>query len=182
MSSRNAAASMVFVGNILHTVPYMLKHSDRRDRERGVGAMEELLRDTFCALVGSKFAAVVAGGQGVDWLIGCCKALVEANVEIPEASRESVEAALQLCRAANEGRNRLVHGAKTVSSRPDGAFEVRRSRRHQYKLHVEQWTPAEIEEVANALGHACQEILTAMVQAAGTDTAVLGDQLEWEEP
>ena len=27
---------MAVVGNILHTVRYMLKHSDRRDRERGV--------------------------------------------------------------------------------------------------------------------------------------------------
>jgi hypothetical protein len=27
---------MVFAGNILHTVPYVLKHSDRRDRERSV--------------------------------------------------------------------------------------------------------------------------------------------------
>lgn len=40
------------------------------------GALEDLLRDAFCALVGSKFAAVVAGGQGGDWLIGYCKALV----------------------------------------------------------------------------------------------------------
>jgi ATP-dependent Lon protease len=31
MSSRNAEASMVFVVNILHTVPYMLKHSDLFD-------------------------------------------------------------------------------------------------------------------------------------------------------
>jgi hypothetical protein len=146
------------------------------------GTMEDLLRDAFCALVGSKFAAVVAGGQGADWLIGCCKALVEAHVEFPEAHRESVKAALQLCRSANERRNRLAHGANTISSQPDGAFQVLRSRRHQYKLHVEQWTPAEIDDVAAALGHACEELLTAMMQAAGTDMAVLGDQLEWEEP
>jgi hypothetical protein len=146
------------------------------------GALEDLLRDAFCALVGSKFAAVVAGGQGADWLIGYCKALVEAHMELPEASRESVKAALQLCRSANERRNQLVHGAKTVSTQPDGAFEVLRSRRHQYKLLVQQWTPAQIEDVADALGHAYEELHTATFEAVGPDIAVLSDQLEWEEP
>jgi hypothetical protein len=146
------------------------------------GAMEDLLRDAFCALVGSKFAAVVAGGQGADWLIGYCESLVKAHMELPEVSRESVMAALQLCRSANERRNQLVHGAKTVSYRPDGAFEVLRSRRHQYKLHVQQWTPAQIDEVAAALGHAYRELSTAMLEAVGPDIAVLSDQLEWEEP
>jgi hypothetical protein len=55
------------------------------------GAMEDLLRDAFCALADSKFAAVIAGGQGTDWLIGYCRALVEVHVELPEASRESVK-------------------------------------------------------------------------------------------
>jgi hypothetical protein len=146
------------------------------------GAMEDLLRDAFCALVGSKFAAVVAGGQGADWLIGYCKDLIDAHMELPEASRESVKAALQLCRSANERRNQLVHGAKTASGQPDGAFQVLKSRRHQYKLHVEQWTPAQIDDVVHALVHAYQELLTAMLHAVGPDIAVLSDQLEWEEP
>jgi hypothetical protein len=64
------------------------------------GVMEDLLRDAFCALVGSKFAAVVAGGQGADWLIGYCESLVKAHMELPEVSRESVMAALQLSERA----------------------------------------------------------------------------------
>jgi hypothetical protein len=147
------------------------------------GALEDLLRDAFCALVGSKFAAVVAGGQGADWLIGYCKALVEAHMELPEASKESVKAALQLCRSANERRNRLVHGAKTVSSQQDGTFQVHRSSRHQYKLHVEPWTPAQIGDVAEALGHAHEKLFTAMLDAVGPeDMAMLSDLLQWEEP
>ena len=35
---------MVFVGNISRTAPYMLKHSDRRDRERGVAGPDEVAR------------------------------------------------------------------------------------------------------------------------------------------
>jgi hypothetical protein len=146
------------------------------------GAMEELLRDAFCALVGSKFAAVVAGGQGAERLIGHCQALVAAHMELPEASRESVKTALLLCRSANERRNRLVHGSWSVSSQPDGASQVLKSRHHQYKLHVEQRTPAQINDVAHALGHAYRELLTAMMQAVGPDMVMLGDQLEWEEP
>jgi hypothetical protein len=57
------------------------------------GAMADPLRDAFCALVGSKFAAVVAGGQGADWLIGYCESLVKAHMELPEVCRESVMAA-----------------------------------------------------------------------------------------
>lgn len=146
------------------------------------GALEDLLRDVFCALVGSKFAAVVAGGQGIEWLIGYCKALVEAHTELPEASREAVKAALQHCRSANEGRNRLAHGAKTVSSQPDGTFQVYRSRRHQYKLHVEPWTPAQVGDVLQALGDAHDELFNAILAAVGPeDLAAFSDQLEWEE-
>ena len=146
------------------------------------GAIEDLLRDTFCALVGSKFASVLAGGQGADWLIAYCRALTDAHTELPEASRESVKAALQLCRSANERRNQLLHGAKTTSTQPDGTFEVRRSRRHQYKLHTERWTPSQIAGAADALGHAYEQLLTAAVNALGPELAVLSDQLEWEEP
>ena len=146
------------------------------------GALEDLLRDAFCALVGSKFAAVVAGGQGADWLIGYCKALVEAHFELPEASRESVKVALQLCRSANDLRNQLVHGVQTVSTGPDGAFDVYRSRRHQYRPQVRQWTPPQIDDVADALVHAYEELFNTMFVEVGPDIAVLSDQLEWEEP
>ena len=146
------------------------------------GAMEDLLRDAFCALVGSKFAAVVAGGQAAAWLIGYCEALVEAHAELPETRRQSVKAALQLCRSANERRNQLVHGAKTMSTEPDDAFEVIRSRRHQYMLHTQHWTPAQIDDVVHALMHASEELLAAMLEATGSDIAMLSDQLEWGEP
>jgi hypothetical protein len=73
-------------------------------------------------------------------------------------------------------------GAYTVSSRPDGAFEVSKSRRRKYKLYVQRWTPAQINAVADALRHACEELIDAMFEAVGTDMALLSDQLEWEEP
>lgn len=35
--------------------------------------MEYTLRNAFCSLVDSKYAAIVAGGQSVNWLIEQCK-------------------------------------------------------------------------------------------------------------
>jgi hypothetical protein len=65
-----------------------------------------------------------------------------------------------------------------------GWYDVRpvlRSRQHQYRLHVEQWMPAQIDDVADELGQACQALLTAMLAMGPEDFAVLSDQLEFEE-
>src|SRR5215469_7304561 len=77
--------------------------------------MEYTLRNAFCSLVGSKYAAIVAGGQPVGWLIEQCRALTDAHRGMPRQHREAIKAALERCRAANERRNHLVHGVKTAS-------------------------------------------------------------------
>jgi hypothetical protein len=77
-------------------------------------------RDTpLRTLIGSKFGAAVAEGQEANWLIGSCTALAGTPVDLAEASSQSVKAALQLRRSANERHNQLAHGAKTVSSQAD---------------------------------------------------------------
>jgi hypothetical protein len=113
--------------------------------------MEHILRDAFCSLVGSKFAAIVAGGQTASWLIDQCKALADAHHEIPSEHREAIKAALERCRAANERRNHLVHGVKTASRIPDGALQTVRSRNRKYRPDIQPWTPASIQEAAGEL-------------------------------
>ena len=66
--------------------------------------MEWVLRLAFCCLVGSKYAAVVAGGQSAGWLIEQCDALAEVNREITEESRKLLRAALSACRSASQQR------------------------------------------------------------------------------
>ena len=52
--------------------------------------MEMLLRRAFCGLVGSKFAAVVAGGQGADWLIQQCRALTGEHHAVSNGSTKTI--------------------------------------------------------------------------------------------
>ena len=49
--------------------------------------MEHLARTVFVTLVGSKYAAVVAGGQNVSWLLEQSQALTTARQEIPRGSQ-----------------------------------------------------------------------------------------------
>ena len=95
--------------------------------------MEFTLRDAFCSLVASKFAAIVAAGQSVSWLIEQCKALVRAHREMPESQRAAINSALEHCASANEKRNRLVHDVKTAFAVDDGSFKTIRSRSRNYK-------------------------------------------------
>ncbi len=66
--------------------PKEVHHSDMEDDENRLlialgritessTTMEWVLRLAFCCLVGSKYAAVVAGGQSASWLIDQCDAL-----------------------------------------------------------------------------------------------------------
>jgi hypothetical protein len=48
--------------------------------------MEYTLRNAFCSLVDSKYAAIVAGGQSVNWLIEQCKALADVHHDMDRAS------------------------------------------------------------------------------------------------
>ena len=81
--------------------------------------MEIALRMAFCALIGSRYAAVVAGGQETHWLIENCEAITRHRGDLAEAQRETIRAALRSCRDANRDRNRLVHDAWGTDS--DGA-------------------------------------------------------------
>ncbi len=80
--------------------------------------MEWVLRLAFCGLVGSKYAAVVAGGQSTSWLIDQCIALTDVNREMAEDTRSSLRAALMECKGASLQRNALIHGGKAPL--PDG--------------------------------------------------------------
>src|SRR5215831_3625892 len=56
--------------------------------------MEWMLRIAFCALVESKYAAVLAGGRSINDLIHDCHALLKVHPEIPEQKRDALRAAL----------------------------------------------------------------------------------------
>src|SRR5262249_30652644 len=122
-------------------------------------------RDAFCSLVGSKYAAVVAGGQGAEWLITNCKAIVKVHREISDEDRRAITAALDDCSDANQRRNVLVHGVKAVGRRTDGSFHTLRSRKGTHIQVRKPWTTTETEEAAAAIRDAAASLYDAMYDA-----------------
>ena len=143
--------------------------------------MEYNLRDAFCSLVGSKYAAVVAGGQGAEWLIQNCRAVLKVHREITAENKLAIEAALGECHEANARRNVLVHGVKTASNASDGSLQTLRSRKLSHLSSVEPWKVAEIYAVADALLRAGMAVGHAMNAAVSPQMMVIGDALAWEE-
>lgn len=144
-------------------------------------SMEQILRSAFCSLVGSKYAAVLAGGQTADGLIEDCKALTRAHHEMSSEHREAILAALERCKVANQRRNTLVHGVKTASRATDGALQTIRSRRRSHIPVTEPWTPQTISEAAGELLRAGLELFGAMQNAVSPQVMVFDDALAWEE-
>ncbi len=129
-------------------------------------AMMELnLRISFCQLVGSKFAAVVAGGQAPEWLIAQCRALADVHWEMSDNDRQAIKDALALCTAANQRRNVLMHGVKTFNRWPGTSTWTTRSRRHTYVPDREEWTIAEIGDVVDELAEAAVKLAAALQNA-----------------
>jgi hypothetical protein len=141
--------------------------------------MEWVLRSAFCVLVGSKYAAIIAGGQPLTWLLDNCKALVRANLEMTQEQIADIDAALTACSTANERRNVLVHGLSRPGDEPDG-LEKARSRRRTDVPHISQWTVDTIDEVGYQLVYATGLLLKAIQSAMGLEAMGMGRALARE--
>ncbi len=71
--------------------------------------LERIPEAAFCALVGSKFAVVIASLQNAEWLIQHCRALADAHRELSDSQRGAILCALTACTAAAQRRNGLLH-------------------------------------------------------------------------
>jgi len=129
--------------------------------------MESALRSVFCALIESKYAAIVAGGQSLTWLLENCRALVKANLEMTPKQVADIDAALNACKAANERRNALVH-SRSLPGFSD-LIERARSRRRTDVLNIEQWTPDSIHEVGYQLFYATSLLIAAAQKAIDSE-------------
>jgi hypothetical protein len=139
--------------------------------------MEEILRTSFCSLVGSKYAAVVAGGQGAEWLLENCKAVAKVHREISDDEKAAIITAIDRCSAANQRRNTLVHGIKAAGRATDSSFHTLRSRRGRHVHLREPWTVAETAEAAAALRKASASLAVA-VEDALPEMAAMSIELE----
>lgn len=143
--------------------------------------MESTLRSAFCSLVGSKYAATVAGGQAASWLIDQCRALTTVHREITAEHKQAIMDALDKCKSANEKRNTLIHSVKTASSVPDGSLQTIRSRRSTHVPVVQPWTLTEIHAAVCELAKANSSLFAAMIAAVSEQMMVLDHALAWEE-
>ncbi|MFY9999421.1 MAG: hypothetical protein WAK76_08005 [Trebonia sp.] len=142
--------------------------------------MEGRLRQAFCALVGSKYAAVVAGGQAADWLIEQSNALADAHHEMSDVDREAIKTVLTRCKAVNVQRNHLAHSV-AIGLRFNPAFQMVRSRRHKYSSDVRPFTLTDIRAVASELLSAGIALTDVMTEAVGRDLMDISEALFWED-
>lgn len=137
--------------------------------------MEIALRMAFCALIGGRYAAVVAGSQETHWLVENCDAVTRLHQDIPAEQRAALRAALRACRDANHDRNRLVHEAWGTD--PGGAPATMRSLQHSYQITGRTWDAEQIRSVANAVADAQLALLAAVEVALGPDSLRAAGQL-----
>ena len=144
--------------------------------------MEWVLRSIFCALIGSKYAAIVAGGQSTSWLLDNCRALVKANLEMTPEQKEELQAAFAACAAANEHRNFLVHGVPMIGDdeEDEGGRGRARSRRRTDVPDIAQWTPDAIDEVGYQLFYATGLLLHASNNAISPEARMMDRALAQE--
>jgi len=146
---------------------------------RQAAMMDRALEVALCALVGSKYAAVLASGRNTSELISDCRELVKVHTDLMPVGQAAVTEALSACKAASEQRNQLVHsimsafGNETVVA----AKAVRRS----HKITVREWTIAELYEVARALVEAESGLNRAIWLHMGDEAMGLWEQLRIED-
>jgi hypothetical protein len=136
--------------------------------------MEQALHDAFCVLMESKFAAVVAAGQNMTWLIENCEALAKAHADLSEQHQRSIRDALAACRDANRRRNDLVHSVSF------GDLAIK-GKRGTFKITETPRTLDEIRAASSALTRAQSDLLAAIVIAFGDEALFLADQLRVED-
>jgi hypothetical protein len=118
---------------------------------RASSHLEFVLRSVFCELEDGPNAAVVATGQGADWLLGMNAALAKHRTDIPNDDRDQLGALLSRARSATQDRNRFVHDVWGGS--PDGPL-LGRSQRRIASMTNRPLALAEVVVTAHAL-HSC---------------------------
>lgn len=140
---------------------------------------EHALGEAFCALVGSKYAAVLIGGKTSKGLIDDCRALTKAQRELTQPAKTAILEALNHCGEANVKRNRLVHDMWAFG--PGGITHQLKRERAGYDLVSRPVPLAEINDTANDLTSASVELHGVLLDNLGPERSGLEAQLRWED-
>jgi hypothetical protein len=146
--------------------------------------VDEVLRQLFCGLEGSKYAAVTAGGQGTNWLAQACKALAKWRDDVSVDHKNELFKLLESINKRMEKRHSYVHSI-WVFQEPGGQAYFAQSRRHSYFETPHLATPDEVIETGHALVAARQSV-TAWMDMAGVKGGNLAGAMKleafWNQP
>jgi hypothetical protein len=140
--------------------------------------VDEVLRQLFCGLEGSKYAAVTAGGQGTTWLVQACKALAKWRDDVLLEHKNELFKLLTSINQRMEERHSYVHSIWKFHE-PGGQAYFAQSRRHSYFETPHLATPDEVIETGRALV-ATRQSVTAWMDTAGVKGKDLAGAMKWE--
>ena len=163
----------------------MLADMDVSGLQRALGGiviesayLERVLRATFSALVGSKYAAVIDGRMTAHGLIEDCQHIVRVHADIAAAHKSLLAGALASCMAVNAKRNRVIHDAWAY--RPGDVMVTLQSQRSSQDVTVKAWTMDELHDLAERISAAASALAAAVMSAFGPDGMRVEDQLRQE--
>ena len=140
--------------------------------------LERVLRLSFSALVGSKYAAVVDGHLIASALIADCEQLTKFHTDLPPAAKQDLLAALRACHEANRERNRVIHD--TWATRPGNVMVTLRTDGTSHEVAVTARTLAEVRDLAQKIAGSAEALKSAMNAALGPGWFLVEDQLRQE--
>lgn len=146
---------------------------------RAASQLELGLRMLFCALEGSKYAAVTAAGQQTTWLLDRSESVLKCRTEISDEHRARLGDLLRKTKSAIHERNRYVHDVWVgdISGNP----QLMRSERGEFNLSFRSVTLEDLVKTSRTL-IACQIGLTQWIgDVLGADAITVEAQLRWEE-
>jgi hypothetical protein len=163
----------------------MLTGMDVAELQRELGGvviesayLERVLRATFSALIGSKYAAVIDGRMTAHGLMEDCQHIVKVHTHIGAARKSALADALADCMAVNAKRNRVIHDAWAY--RPGDVMVTVQSQRDSQDVTVKAWTMDELHDLANRISAAANALAAAVTSAFGPDGLRVEDQLRQE--
>jgi hypothetical protein len=140
--------------------------------------LERTLRAAFSALVRSKYAPVIDGRWAAAALIEDCEQITKRRTDIAESAREALLTALKACHEANKQRNRVIHDAWATG--PGDMMVTLRGDRKTHEVTVRAPTVAGVQQLADQVGDAADELKAAMTSALGPGWVLVGDELRQE--
>jgi hypothetical protein len=141
-------------------------------------SVDEVLRELFCGLEGSKYAAVTAGGQGSSWLMEACKALAKWRDDVSAEHKEQLSQLFGLIKTRMGERNSYVHSIWQFHE-PGATAYFPRSQHGCYFESPRLATPEDVVDSARALLQA-RKAVSAWMDKAGITGADLAGQMKWE--